>query len=96
MLVWTEAKASLEAADYYSVTLHFNHDGAVWTDFAWTRQTGWMANEHNYLLSTAIDGVFRWSVTLMRQTGRGANGIPEGVALSKTSEERDLYVAHSE
>jgi hypothetical protein len=90
MLKWSQVKPSLDPDDYYFITIPYKHQSQIWTDYAWTQQTSWSVEEHNYLLDLSDDGVFSWSVVLMRQTGTAANGVPEGFALSQPSEERIL------
>jgi serine/threonine-protein kinase len=90
LLEWSPVKPSLAPDEYYFITIPYRHQGQLWTDFAWTQQTSWPLREHEYLLDMSDDGTFRWSVVLMRQTGTGDNGVPQGIPLSQSSQERSL------
>jgi hypothetical protein len=87
-LEWSPVKDSLAADELYLVALAYQHQGQIWVDYAWTQQTNWLVNEHGYLLDLADNGAFTWSLKLIHQTGTQDNGVPEGVDLSQSSEER--------
>jgi hypothetical protein len=95
-LEWSAVKDSLAENELYLITIHYkpepsisNQEGeVVWTDYASTRGTNWSANEHRYLLDNSADGRFSWSVTLILGQTEDLNGVPQGPALSETSQER--------
>jgi len=89
-LAWRNVKPTLANDEYYLVTIDYKHDGQVWTDYVWTKQTRWAVKEHLYLLDLANDGRFTWTVRLMRAASVPGDGKPTGaeVPLSATSEPR--------
>lgn len=90
VLRWTPVKPTLDAGEIYVVTITYRNKGAIWTDVAWTQETQWRLNEHSYLLGMSDDGVFNWSVRLLRQSGTDDKGAPKGDDLSASSSVRVL------
>lgn len=90
VLRWTPVKPALDANELYLVTITYRNKGAVWTDVAWSQETQWRLNEHSYLLGMSDDGVFNWSVRLLRQSGTDNKGVPTGDDLSISSPVRSL------
>ena len=73
---------------YYVVTVTYVHFGQAWVDEApWLKDTSWRLSDHAYLLSLSDDGLYRWSVQVMRRTGVDAQGRPVGVPASEPSGE---------
>jgi LysM repeat protein len=90
VLAW-QPVPRLPADGYYVITVAYSHQGETWYDeVPWTRDTSWTLSDHGYLLSLSDDGQFTWGVQVMRQTGIGADGSPEGEALSDPSAWRRL------
>jgi hypothetical protein len=85
VLEWSPIKQKLTANEYYIITVFFKHDGARWNDYAYTQTTRWSVAEHDYLLDLSDDGLFEWSVQLIRATGKDPLGIPTGKAVSAPS-----------
>lgn len=81
-LKWSPVKPKLAANEYYVIILQYQHKGQTWTDLAESRTTSWLVNEHSYLRGMADDGLFYWSVTLVKQTGTDANGVAIETPLS--------------
>lgn len=79
----------LPAGAFYVPTVTFFHYGETWVDDTpWLQDCTWTISEHDYLPSISDNGVFRWSVRVMRQTGVDPKtGKPVGVPLSPKSEE---------
>ena len=90
LLKWNAIKPTLSLDELYLITIRYNHQGQVFTDYAWTQQPNWSVGEHNYLGDLTDDGLFKWTVMLIRQTGTNSDGIPEGPALSRVSTERSF------
>ena len=84
-------KPALDLPDdaYYVPTVLFTRQGETWIDDTpWLRDVTWTLSEHAYLPQVSDDGVFRWSVQLMRKTGVDpVTGRAEGVPLSAPSQE---------
>lgn len=85
LLKWTPVKAALKSDELYLITIDYNHQGEVFTDYAWTQQSSWPVNEHGYLTFLSDDNLFKWSVALIRQTDVNNDGVPVGPALSQRS-----------
>jgi hypothetical protein len=80
---------TLGADEFYVVTLAYTHFGETWYDeVPWTKNTQWLASEHEYLLDLSDDGRFVWSVQVVRQTDVDAAGQPSGTAVSPMSDQR--------
>ena len=63
-----ESVGPLPPDGYYAITLSFLHGGNAWTDETpWMRDTSWTASEHDYLVDLSDDGLFSWSVQVMRK-----------------------------
>jgi hypothetical protein len=89
-LKW-QSEGSLPPNVYYVITVAYTHAGGAWYDeVPWTQQTSWVLSDHNYLLGLSDDGLFRWSVQVMEQTGTDASGKPTGTPLSPQSKVRTL------
>lgn len=93
-LKWSPVKPKLAANEYYVIILQYQHKGQTWTDLAESRTTSWLVNEHSYLRGMADDGLFYWSVTLVRQTGTDANGVAVETPLSASGPTR-AFVWHT-
>jgi capsular polysaccharide biosynthesis protein len=90
VLAW-EPVGKLPVDSYYAVTVAYSHNGTTWyDDVPWTQDTSWTLSEHVYLLDLSEDGLFRWSVQVVRQTGLDAEGKPLGEPLGAPSEVRTL------
>lgn len=88
---------SLPAEVYYVVTLAYSHEGATWFDeVPWTKDTKWVASEHDYLLDYSDDGRFQWSVQVMQKTGTDPEGKPLGEAVSPISPEWSFVWKYSD
>lgn len=83
LLTWSPVKPELADNEYYVATLQYKQLGQTETDRAETKNTSWLVNEHSYLRGLADDGLFYWSVTLVRQTGTDASGAPVEELLSQ-------------
>lgn len=89
-LEWTDNRPALGLDEIYLISIQYNFQGQVYTDYAWTQQTRWLLNEHQYLTSLSEDGLFKWSVVLLQQTGTNSDGVPTGNTLSQPSEVRSF------
>jgi hypothetical protein len=80
---------TLGANAYYVVFLAYQHSsGAVWYDETpWLKDTRWLASDHDYLLDFSVDGVFTWSVQVLRNPVY-EGGKPTGTPLSPMSAQR--------
>lgn len=90
VLKWETVKPSLSQDELYLISIDFNYQGQVYTDYAWTQQANWSLGEHSYLGTLSDDGLFKWSVILIRQTGANKDGVPQGDALSQRSQQRSF------
>lgn len=89
MLTWSPVKPALGPDEYYRLSMPYNHEGRVWIDYAWTKETSWLASQRQYLLDLSDDGRFAWSVALIRQPGAEINNLAEDdILLSQPSAER--------
>jgi hypothetical protein len=87
VLAWLPV-GSLPADVFYVPTVSYSHQGATWSDETpWTQNTRWTLSEHRYLLDLSDDGLFYWTVQVMRKTGEDGNGRPVGRPVSPVSEE---------
>jgi serine/threonine-protein kinase len=79
---------------YYEVIVEYTpaqDPQTTWTDETpWVKTPNWTLSEHAYLPGLSADGLFRWSVRVMRKTGENAQGRPNGTALSPASTARTL------
>jgi hypothetical protein len=88
VLAWLPV-GHLPADVFYVPTVSYSHQGATWTDETpWTQNTRWTLSEHRYLLDLSDDGLFYWTVQVMRKTGEDRNGRPVGRPVSPMSETR--------
>jgi hypothetical protein len=88
LLQW-QPVGTLGSNEFYVVTLAYSHSGATWyDDVPWTKDTQWLASQHEYLLDLSDDGRFVWSVQVTRQLGVDAGGRPTGPAVSPMSGQR--------
>jgi hypothetical protein len=72
---------------YYVVTVAYSRLGDTWYDETpWIQDTSWTLSEHDYLVDLSDDGMFYWSVQVLRQTGLDAEGKSMGIAISPSSE----------
>ncbi|NIV29970.1 MAG: hypothetical protein GWN58_10845, partial [Anaerolineae bacterium] len=59
---------------YYVITVTYSRFGETWKDETpWTRDLSWALSDHDYLVDLSDDGLFQWSVQVMRQTGSDAD-----------------------
>jgi hypothetical protein len=87
ILSW-QSVGQLPADGYYVPMVAYSHYGDTWHDeVPWTKDTSWRLSEHIYLLDLSDDGLYRWSVQVMRQTGVDGDGNPSGEPLSGRSDE---------
>jgi hypothetical protein len=94
VLAWLPV-GPLPANVFYVPTVSYSHEGATWNDETpWTQNTRWTLSEHRYLLDMSDDGLFFWTVQVMRKTGEDANGRPVGRPVSPMSEERFFSWTH--
>jgi hypothetical protein len=82
---------------YYVPTVSYVHNGQTWLDETpWLKDTSWAVSEHGYLLDLTDDGLFQWSVQVMRQTGVDGAGRPIGTPASPPSPVWSFLWARSE
>ena len=85
LLEWYRVQG-MPADAFYAVTVSYLHAGSTWYDeVPWTREESWLLSDHAYLLDLSDDGVFHWSVQVMRKTGQDAQGRSIGIPLSPSS-----------
>ncbi|MDH7486326.1 MAG: tetratricopeptide repeat protein [Anaerolineae bacterium] len=82
VLQW-DSVGSLAEDEYYVVVIFFWHGQDTWRDEHWMRETSLPVPD--YLPDVATGDEYQWNVTVMRQTGRRADGMPEGPPVSPTS-----------
>ncbi|MBC8447522.1 MAG: tetratricopeptide repeat protein [Chloroflexi bacterium] len=85
VLRW-DSVGPLAEDEYYVVVIFFLHGRETWRDEHWVKETLLLAPD--YLPGVATGDDYQWNVTVMRQTGRRADGTPEGTAVSPTSATR--------
>jgi len=79
----------LPADVFYVPIVAYSHQGATWTDETpWTQNTRWTLSDHGYLFDLSDDGLFNWTVQVMRKTGEDGEGGPVGRPVGPVSEER--------
>ena len=88
LLEWSPVQDVLSEDQFYLVAIDFHHQGHLWTDYVWTKQTSWSMMEHDYLLSYSDDGEFRWSVQLVYDRNRNPRKLSELIAISSRSTAR--------
>jgi tetratricopeptide (TPR) repeat protein len=89
ILKWKPIKPALAPDEYYRLTMPYNHEGQVWIDYVWTKETNWLVSQRQYLLDLSDDGRFAWSVALIREPRAGINNLAEDdILLSQPSAER--------
>jgi len=85
VLRW-QSVGTLPEDAFYRIKVDFTpaQDPAMtwgWTDYSWVKEAQWALSQHDYLPTLSADGVFRWSVQVMRRTGSDdAKGEPLGAA----------------
>jgi len=85
VLQW-ESVGTLTSDEFYVISLWYSHGSETWYDETpWTRATTWTVSEHDYLPALSNDGLFFWSVRVMRQTGTDASGRAVGEPASPPS-----------
>ena len=73
---------------YYALTVAYCQDGVMWVDDTpWVQTNTWELSLHAGLPQMSDDGLFRWTVRVMRQVAVDPEtGWPLGIALSEPSE----------
>jgi hypothetical protein len=90
VLAW-QSVGQLPSDIYYVPTVSYSHNGQTWLDETpWLKTLNWAVSEHGYLVDLSDDGLFQWSVQVMRQTGVDGNGRPIGTPVSPPSEARSF------
>lgn len=91
LLQWKPV-GDLPADAYYKVALGYSpRPGVTWYDETpWLKEPQWTMSEHDYLLDMSVDGLFQWSVQVVRKGELDAQGNAQETALSPMSEERSL------
>lgn len=80
---------SLGTEEYFVVTIAYPHNGAVWYDVHWVRETSFQPPAYLRNLITG-DRRCTWQVVVMRKTGVDARGWNVGEALSLPSSQRSF------
>lgn len=80
---------SLGAEEYFVVTIAYPHNGAIWYDVHWVRETSFQPPAYLRDLITG-DRRCTWQVVVMRKTGVDARGWNVGEALSLPSPQRSF------
>jgi hypothetical protein len=75
---------TLRQDTYFVVIVQYPHDGAVWKDIHWVKETSFVPPAYLADLITG-DRRCQWTVTVMRQTGMGADGLRTGEPISQPS-----------
>jgi len=87
-LMWG-AVGDLAADDYYVVISDFLHEGQLWHDWQWTKQTE--LKMPRYMFDNAKDDHrIEWRVVVWRLTGTQSDGSREGVAVGNESPKRSF------
>lgn len=66
------------------VVILFAHGQETWRDEHWVKETSFQVPA--YLPDNATSDRYEWNITVMRQTGTRADGMPEGTPLSPASD----------
>lgn len=91
-IVLTWASVGILAQDeWYVVRLRYEAEGMDQPPNAWTKTTSWRVPAEVYPSSDVASRLFRWDVTIKRQTHTGPDGAPEGVDMSPVSSTRSFY-----
>ena len=86
LLMW-DSVGDLGVDDYYVVVSEFLHEGQLWRDWQWTKETALIMPR--YMFDNAMDDHrIKWHVTVWRQTGTKPDGSREGVAVGAESAKR--------
>ncbi len=88
ILRWQWA-GSLRPEEYFVVTIAYPHNGAIWYDVHWVRETSFQPPAY---LKDLITGDRRctWQVVVMRKTGVDERGWNVGEAVSQPSAQRSF------
>jgi hypothetical protein len=82
-----ESVGQLSDEVYYVLNILYPHDGAVWHDEQWTRETSKRVEKYLYDNAT-LPALMEWYVVVVRRTGTAADGRYQGAELSPRSETR--------
>jgi len=82
-------ESALAAEEYFVITIAYPHQGTTWNDVHWVKERAFVPPSYLAGLITG-DRRCQWWVVVMRQTGKGADGMPVGVAVSLPSEKRSF------
>lgn len=85
---WSSERALAED-EYFVITIAYPHQGTTWNDVHWVKERSFVPPAYLAGLITG-DRRCQWWVVVMRQTGKGADELPVGVAVSLPSEKRSL------
>jgi hypothetical protein len=89
-LTW-QSSHSLQADEYYLVTLRYTHEGAEARLPVYVQATEWFVDDSLYLeADQETERLYRWTVRIVRQQA-GAGSEAEYVPISPVSEERAFY-----
>lgn len=77
--------------EWYVVRLRYEAPGAVQPPDVWTKTTSWRAPADLYPPADVEPRLLHWNVIVMRQTGTGPDGTPQGVDVSPVSATRGFY-----
>ena len=92
VIVLNWASVGILAEDeWYVLRLRYEAQGAAQPPSVWTKTTSWRVSADLYPPSDVEPRLLHWDVTVMRQTGAGPGGTPEGVAISPVSSTRSFY-----
>lgn len=77
--------------EWYVLRLRYEAEGTALPPSVWTKTTSWRVPADIYPPSDVEPRLLRWDVAVMRQTGTGPDGTPEGVEISPVSATRGFY-----
>jgi len=86
-----ESSGALAADEWYALSLRFSAGGIQQYSGTWTKETSWVVPKELFAKAGQAERVFKWDVTVMKQTGTKADGGREGVAISAPSETRAFF-----
>jgi len=89
-LRWQSAGALAED-EWYALSLRFSAGGITHYSGTWTKETSWVVPTELFTKAGQAERIFKWDVTVMRQTSTKADGGREGVTISPTSETRAFF-----
>ena len=92
IIVLNWASVGILAEDeWYVLRLQYEVQTVTQPPTVWTKTTSWRASDDLYPPSYADSHLLYWDVIVMRQTGTGTDGTPEGVAISPASVTRRFF-----